>query len=125
MSLSTNGRRAAQVRMVFADYYSCTDTRDTTKSLGVFLEEAIAALELGSHSSTTGAANDSVPSPARLASRLKARLLESSEQLTYHLDGDDPMVLHRFWMRFVLVSNPYQTTVTLPQQHNRTTVFIP
>lgn len=85
--------------MVFADYYSCTDTREATKSLGVFLQEAIAALELVSGFSP--AAVDGATSPARLASRLKARLLESSEKLNYHLDGDQPMVLYRFWMRFV------------------------
>lgn len=99
----------AQVRLVFADYYSCTDVRETTKSLGVFLQEAIVALELASHSSdttttiATASAIHGEPSPARLAARLRARLLESSEKLTYHLDGDDPMVLYRFWMRFVLI----------------------
>lgn len=96
-------RLAAQVRLVFADYYSCTDVRETTKSLGFFLQEAIVALELAAHFSRTGTAVDSEPSPARLASRLKVRLRESSEKLTYHLDGDDPMVLYRFWTRFVLV----------------------
>lgn len=104
--------------MVFADYYSCTDVRETTESLGVILQEAVVALELASHSHsaadtgtgtgtgdpTNTAIDGEEPSPpARLASRLKARLLETSEKLTYHLDGDDEMVLYRFWARFVRV----------------------
>ncbi|CAN0378880.1 unnamed protein product [Pylaiella littoralis] len=104
------------IRRIFYDYYSCTDVRETKKSLGVFLKEASAALEqeLGRSSSTStgigSLSSPSSPSPlssspsssspaARIASRLKARLLESSERLNYHLDGDQPMTLYRFWIR--------------------------
>lgn len=89
----------SQVRRVFADYYSCTDVREATKSLGVFLKEATAALELDSSSSRSGSVF-----PARLASRLKARLLQTADRLNYHLDGDKPMVLYRLWNRLVLHS---------------------
>lgn len=91
-----HARSRRQVRRVFADYYTCTDVRETTESLGVFLKEAIAALELDPPPSSFA---DTVPPEKRLASRLKDRLLETSERLNYHLDGDDPMVLYRFWMR--------------------------
>lgn len=54
----------------------------------MFLKEAMAALAAGM-------------SPGDLSCRLKAQLLESSERLDYHLDGDQPMVLYRLWLRFV------------------------
>ncbi|CAN0267963.1 unnamed protein product [Ectocarpus sp. 8 AP-2014] len=82
------------VRRVFAEYYSCTDVRETTESLGVFLEEATAALELDCSTSRSGSVF-----PAHLASRLKARLLQTADRLNYHLDGDKPMVLYRLWNR--------------------------
>ncbi|CAM9213498.1 unnamed protein product [Hapterophycus canaliculatus] len=89
------------VRRVFADYYSCTDVRETTGSLGVFLEEAAAVLDLApsSSSSSSAARGDVSAWPAHVASLLEARLLESSEQLNYHLDGDEPMLLYRLWIR--------------------------
>lgn len=53
----------------------------------MFLEEATAALE------------GTDVSPENLYRRFKAELLETSERLDYHLDGDLPMVLYRFWNR--------------------------
>lgn len=104
-----------KVRRIFTDYYSCTDVRETKEALGVFLKEASVALELqldlepeldpssSSNVGTVGSFPSSTSSSpaARLASRLKTRLLESSERLNYHLDGDQPMVLYRFWVRSV------------------------
>lgn len=89
---------------MFADYYSCTDVRETTGSLGVFLEEAAAALDL-EDPSTSSSPSSSPPGawPTHIVSLLKARLLESSERLNYHLDGDQPMVLYRLWIRCVVV----------------------
>lgn len=73
--------------------------RETTESLGVFLKEATAALELDCSTSRSGSVF-----PGHLASRLKARLLQTADRLNYHLDGDKPMVLYRLWNRFVLLS---------------------
>ena len=61
--------------------------RESTGSLGVFLSEATAALD------NTGL------SPENLSRRFKTELLQTSERLDYHLDGDLPMVLYRFWNR--------------------------
>lgn len=76
-----------QTKRVWTDYYTNSDVRESTGSLGVFLAEATAALE------GTGA------SPEHLSRRFKAELLQTSERLDYHLDGDQPMVLYRFWNR--------------------------
>lgn len=75
-----------KVRRVWDVYYTCTDVGDTTETLGVFLEGVTAALDAGM-------------SPEDLSSRLKAHLLQSAERLDYHLDGDQPMVLYRLWLR--------------------------
>lgn len=72
---------------MWSAYYSCSDMRDTTEPLQVFLGEATAALDAG------------MP-PGDLAARLKSKLLESPERIDYHLDGDMPMVLYRLWLRW-------------------------
>ena len=71
---------------MWTDYYTNSDVRESTESLGVFLVESTAALDAGA-------------SPENLSRLLKAELLRTSERLDYQLDGDLPMVLYRFWNR--------------------------
>lgn len=78
-----------QVRRIWAEYYTCSDVRETTECLGVFLNEATRALDAGL-------------SPGEINVRLKAKLIENAQRLDYHLDGDDPMVLYRLWLRWVI-----------------------
>lgn len=63
--------------------------RDTLGPLEVFLAAATAALDAGI-------------SPTDLATELQKHMLDSSERLDYHLDGDLPMVMYRLWLRYVL-----------------------
>lgn len=73
-------------RRIWSQYYSTSEMRDTLGPLEVFLAAATAALDAGI-------------SPTDLATELQKHMLDSSERLDYHLDGDLPMVMYRLWLR--------------------------
>lgn len=75
-----------KARRVWSQYYTTSTLRDTLKPLEAFLEEATAALDAGM-------------TPDDLGARLKQHMLDNSERLDYHCDGDLPMVLYRLWLR--------------------------